>query len=532
MTAVPPSPAHPPAPTPAAAGGARRRSRPDERTPVLVGVGQATQRLDDPAAADEPVDLLARAAAAAADDSGVGRALLDHLDTVVVAELICWRYPDPGALLARRLGLGPVRTVVTTVGGNSPQMALGRAAAAIAAGACDVVLLGGVECMHTRWRARRVEPKVHLAWTHAEDPPCPEVWGDARPGTNGYEMAHMALAPVHIYPLFETARRGAAGRDATTHAVVISELWARFAAVAAENPYAWSQVPWTAEEIRTPGPDNRLVAAPYTKRMCANLGVDQAAAVLCCSYGTARAAGVPDDRLVFPLASAEAHDHWWFSERWSLASSPAIAFAGRAALAAAGRDVDDVARFDLYSCFPSAVQLAADALGLALDDPRPFTVTGGLAFAGGPGNNYSTHAIARMVEACRADPGSVGLVSALGWYATKHAVGLYATTPPDGGFRLVDDLQARVDALPRRRVAAGYAGEATIEATTVVVDRDGAPTHAILAALTPDGRRALATSTDADVAGAMIDEAWEGRVVQLRPDGDTNRLDPVGVRAP
>jgi len=136
--------------------------------------------------------------------------------------------------------------------------------------------------------------------------------------------------------------------------------------------------------------------------------------------------------MVFPLAGADAHDHYHFTERDRLDRSPAVRAASFAALDAAGIGLDDVARFDLYSCFPSAVQITMGSLGLvgpAGGDARPLTVTGGLGFAGGPANNYPTHAIARMVEELRADPGSIGLVHAIGWYATKHSVGLYSTTP-------------------------------------------------------------------------------------------------------
>jgi acetyl-CoA C-acetyltransferase len=340
----------------------------------------------------------------------------------------------------------------------------------------------------------------------------------------------MAMAPTHIYPLLETAVRARAGRGVDEHQTYVSELWSRFAAVSATNPHAWSTTPYSAEEIRTPSPDNRVVTFPYTKRMCANIDVDQAAALLLCSYEAARDAGVPHERLVFPLAGADAHDRFFFSERWSLAESPAIGLAAKAALRSAGLTVDDVGRFDLYSCFPSAVQIAMGALGLAGpdgDDERSLTVTGGLAFAGGPANNYSTHAIAAMVEACRRDPGSIGFVSALGWYVTKHSIGVYSSRPPKTGFTRVDtdEAQSEVDAHPGRAVAGAYDGEATIEATAVVVEREGTPTVAIVSALTLDGRRALANSRDLDVMESMIREPWEGRRVHLRTDGSTNTID-------
>jgi acetyl-CoA C-acetyltransferase len=500
----------------------------DPRTPVLVGAGQVMQRLDDSSQAREPIDLLADAARAADADTGSNRSVLGTLDTIAVVDMVSWKYPDPGALLGRRLGVEPRTTMTTTLGGNSPQLLVNELAATVGRGEARAVLIGGAECVYTRWRARR-EPKTWLDWTRADDPPCPKVIGDPRPGTNDYEMAHSALAPTHIYPLFETALRGAHGRDVDDHQQVVSELWSMFAAVSARNPYAWSPVPYSAEEIREPSPDNRVVTFPYVKRMCANIDVDQGAAVLLCSYEAARDLGVPDERLVFPLAGADTHDHFFFSERESLAASPGIAVAGRAALEAAGAGADDVARFDLYSCFPSAVEIAMQALELRGPDggdTRPLTVTGGLAFAGGPANNYPTHAIAAMADACRQDPGSVGLVSAIGWYVTKHSIGLYSATPPKHGFTRVDPArtQGEVDALPRRDPAGAYEGSATVEATAVVVERDGTPTLAIVSTLTPDGRRALANTRDAEAMTDMTEKAWEGRTVKLRTDGTVTVL--------
>jgi len=497
----------------------------DLRTPVLVGVGQASQRVADPADALEPVDLLADAARLALAD---GSSALT-VDTVAVAEIISWRYPDPGALLARRLGIEPRTTVLTSTGGNSPQMLVNRLGTAITAGEHDVVLLGGVECMYSRRRARRIDPNAWLEWSRPDDPPCPNVWGDTRPGTSQYEMAHRALAPTQVYPLFETALRHARDESVEEHQRVVASLWSHLAAVAAGNPYAWSPVAYSPDEIRVPAPDNRMAVFPYTKRMCANLDVDQAAAVVLCSYEAARAAGVPADRMVFPHAGADAHDHYFVTERADLGASTAIGIASRAALDAARVGLDDVARFDLYSCFPSAVQMALGSLGLAGPDggdDRPITVTGGLPFAGGPGNDYVTHSIAAMVEACRRDPGAIGLVTALGWYATKHSVGVYSSEPPADGFRAVDPsvTQAVVDALPAREPAGLLDGDGTVEATSVAFDRDGAPTMAIVSLLLPDGRRALANTVDPDVMLAMCEDAWEGRTVGIRADGDTNVL--------
>jgi acetyl-CoA C-acetyltransferase len=494
----------------------------DPRTPVVVGVGQTSQHTE-PSAARSPIELFEDAARLAADDAGHG--LLARVDTVAVVQIVSWPYPDPGAFVARRLAIEPRTTVVSTVGGNSPQLLVNEVGARVLGGDADVVLLGGAETIHTRWGAR-TEPRVQLAWESGDDPPCTDVVGDPRPGVSDYETAHGAFAPTSIYPLFETALRGAAGRGIDEHQRAVSELWATFSEAAATNPDAWSRTPYSAEQIRTVTPENRMVCFPYPKLMCANIVVDQAAAVLLCSYETARAAGVPDDHLVFLHAGADGHDHWYITERDTLCDAPGLGVVARDALAAAGVALDDVARFDFYSCFPSAVQFAQRALALDGDD-RPLTVTGGLGFAGGPVNNYPTHAIARMVDLLRADPGSFGFTTALGWYATKHSAAVWSTTPPRERFVRVDPAttQAKVDALPRREPAGLVDGEMVVEASSVAVERDGTPSLAIVAGLTPSGERALANSRDVDLMRALMEEPWEGRKVTVTNDGTTNRVE-------
>lgn len=499
----------------------------DARTPVLVGVGQSEQRVA-PTEAREPVALWADAARAADADAGGG--LLARVDVVAAVQIVSWPYPDASAAVARQLGITPRHTVASTVGGNSPQLLVNEMADRIGAGACDVVLIGGAEAMHTRRRARR-EDRSQLDWIVPDDAPCGDVIGEDKEPSNAVEVAHGAIAPVIVYPLLETALRAAAGRDTASHQAHLGALWSHFAAVSATNPHAWSRVAYTAAEIAVATPDNRMVTAPYTKRMCANIDVDQGAAVLLCSYEAARAAGVPDDKLVFLHAGADAHDHWYVIERPSLARSVAIGAVVHDALGAAGLGVDDVARFDLYSCFPSAVELALGSIGIpgpTGGDDRPLTVTGGLAFAGGPVNNYPTHSIAAMAEALRADPGSVGVTTALGWYATKHSAGVWSTRPPAAGYARVDPktTQARVDAVPAHPVVDRHDGPATIEATSVPMTREGTGERAIAVVRTPAGARTMAFSDDGALADAMAREAWEGRSVRLHHDGTVNRMTP------
>jgi acetyl-CoA C-acetyltransferase len=251
--------------------------------------------------------------------------------------------------------------------------------------------------------------------------------------------------------------------------------------------------------------------------MNSNNDVDQGAALLICSVERARSLGVPEDRWIFPHAGTDCHEHPFVSNRWTLASTPAIAAGGRRALELAGLGIDDIEIIDLYSCFPSAVQLGAASLGLGLE--RQLTRTGGLCFAGGPWNNYVMHGIATVMKELRERPGASGLVWANGGYATKHAFGVYGTTPPAAGFRH-DHPQAEVDAGPKRKAArpVDAAGPARVEGYTVMFGRDAADT-AFAACLLADGRRAWGTSTDADLLTAMCEGEWVGREVQLDAAG-------------
>ena len=493
--------------------------------PAVAGCGEVVQHAvagDDVLGA---LDLAVEAARRAGADAG-GR-LLERVEVVASVMSISLRHPDPGGLVADQLGLKGVRTLQTRIGGNLPQYLLNDLGAEIAAGRLDVALVVGVENVHSRKKAV-AEAVAELDQPLPAGEPAPMV-GDDKPGWSNDEAVHQAALPNVVYPLFESALRAAAGRGLEEHRRVVSELWARFAAVSGTRAAAWSQKAWSAEEIRTPSPANRMVTYPYTKLMCANIYTDQAAAILLCSPEAARAAGVADERLVYLHAGADGADRQFFTERWSLAESPGLRATSGDALAAAGLGVDDIARFDLYSCFPSAVEMAMKELGLAGadgGDDRPLTVTGGLSFFGGPGNNFVTHSIAAMVDACRADPGSLGMVTALGYFLTKHSAGIYSSQPPERGYVRADPAatKAKIEATPAREAAGAHSGPATVETSAVIYNREGEPALGVLATLTPDGRRALANTTEVSALGSMVSEEWAGRAVELTTDGTVNRL--------
>ncbi len=477
------------------------------RTPVLVGVAQVEQRERDPLRAREPLDLMTNAVKLAAEDAG-SRELLARADSLRVIRGV-WPYHDPGRAVAQRIGAAQAKSAITPYGGNFVQTTLNKTALEIQAGALDVAILTGAECGYTQARARK--QGVKLQWSEAPGTPDLEI-GHELPMAHDAELKRGVRRPVVMYPVFENALRYARRETIPQHIERVSKLWAGFSAVAAKNPHAWIREAKTAEQIRTPGPDNRMVSFPYPKLMNSNNNVDQGAALILCSVEAAQRLGIAREKWVFPWAGTDAHDHLFVSERDDLRSSPAIRFAGRRALELAGVEPSDLAHVDVYSCFPVAVQVAAQEIGLPLD--RPLTVTGGLTFGGGPLNNYVMHGVARMAEVLRADRGKIGLCTANGGYLTKHAFVVYSTEPPERPFRH-EDLQSRVDATPRRQALVDYEGEATIESYTVEFESD-APALGHAACLTPDGKRTWANSPDANVAAAMTREEFCGKRVRVK----------------
>lgn len=502
----------------ALAGAAPRKAGPvlhhasgqtlDPNTPVLVGAGQLVQR---DGGTQDPVALSVQALLRAAEDSGVGADLLRAADAVYAVASASWTYRDQAALVAEGVGAKRAQTVQSSrFGGDGAQLLINTAAQSIVDGEASVVLLSGAEAGATLAAADGTPD-----WPVQPDDVTPsKVIGTDKQATHQAEAAVGLGAPIYMYALLETAVRGSLGRDPKEHQQAIGELWSRFSAVAAGNPYAWQPQERSASEIATPSAENRMVSAPYTKLLCANLQVDLASGLIMCSAAAAEAAGVPQEKWVFLHAGASGHDEWFVSERASLAASPAINALGQAAMSHAGVTPDDLTHVDLYACFTSAVQIAARELGLSTE--RELTVTGGLTFGGGPGNNYGSHAVATLVQRLRDEPAAFGLSTSLGWFVTKHALGIYSATPPRQAYQHLRPVIAHP---PARPVRSAYAGPGVVEAYTVPYDRDGEPEAGVLSVLTPDGARVLLRSTAPEVVAALVDGDPLGRPVTVAEDG-------------
>lgn len=486
----------------------------DPRTPVVVGVGVATQSVDEPGGGLEPIELMVAATRAAAGDAG-SDAVLAEIGRVAVPAGN-WRYSDPGRLVAERVGAPAARTSLVQVG--IPQQTLfDDAYRAIRDDGLDVALVVGGEAMRRATIARR-------AGLEASETEQPGATPDDLQVPTGEIITRVEIeggiaSPMAPFALIDTALRAAEGRSIDEHRDEIARLYAGFSRVAATNPHAAFPTPRDATFLREPSEKNRPMAFPYNKWHCAQMNVDQAGAVLICSLAAARRLGIDGSRLVFPHVALESSLSVPISQRAHLHRWPSMEVLGAAAEAHLGYALSAIGAVELYSCFPAAVRVQQRALGLPVDGVP--TITGGEAFAGGPWNNFVLQTTAAMVEHVRTTPGEPGLVTTLSGLMNKPGLAVYSTEPGPAPL-LVDDLVERAGAATdRRTVVEAYAGRATVATYTVFYDGLD-PVRTTVIADTPAGDRCVAACDDPDLAARVTREELVGAPIVV--DGTTFRV--------
>jgi acetyl-CoA C-acetyltransferase len=501
----------------------------DPRAACIVGVARRTWHRDDPdvaaagGQAPEPLDMWEETARAAADDAGLSAALAT-LESIDVVYSQSWQYDDAVARLAARLGASPRRGRYSGIGGSVPHVLASNVARDMASGDLDLALVVGAEALATVRALKKAGEKPQWSFRPTERRPFPmEMEFDPS------EISHAVFEAYLTFALFDNARRAHLGRGLDAHRAAIGAVMSRMTDVAAASPHAWFPLARTADEIAGASADNRMVAYPYTKLMTSIMDVDMAAALVIASAEKADSLGVPEEKRVYLRGSGYAEDPAHVAGHVELWRSPRLAAASSAALAGAGIGIDEVAHFDFYSCFASSICFALDTLGLAEDDARGVTVTGGLPYHGGPGSNYMTHSLAAMAESLRADPGSYGIVSGVGMHMQKHAFGLWSTTPP---VRAGDDVVSGSGganrghsrrAMEEVEIVGSPSGSATVAAYTVLHGRDGTPERAVLVCDLPQGGRCYALLDGGPDALALAEsEELVGKRVILKPDDQLN----------
>ena len=473
---------------------------------VLVGVGVAMRHEEDWTQALEPIDLMLEAVRSAGADTGAAASLAEV--GMVAIPHGRWRYRNPSGEIARTIGATSATTIVSSVG-VLQQTLIADACQAIVEGRVDSALVAGADAGFRLLRAKRSGMRAEERDQDDEPDVRLEPKAELR---HPAEVAAGLVMPVGLYALMESARRAAAGLSVDAHRDLLAARYARFSEIAAANVDAWTRSPLDAGTIRDAGPRNPMQAFPYTRAHCSSWNVDQAAALLFCSAECAAARGIDRSRWIFPVASAESNHMVALSQRADLIRSPGAELTARAVLEIGGVAVEDIDLVELYSCFPVAVDAFADPLGLPTD--RDLTITGSMAFAGGPYNNYFFQATARAATLLRQGTGRTALLSCVSGILTKQAFALWSINPPRNGFIRRDVTAEVAAATAELPVVESYTGGGQIVGCTVLHVRGTAP-RAVALIDTDGGTRALAVSDAAEVVEGMEHDEWVGRRVTV-----------------
>lgn len=482
----------------------------DPRTPVLVGAAAINQRADDPTELSEPLDLMAEALEAAAEDAG-SKALLSGVDCIWSTRGF-WSYSDPGRLLAARFGAASVRTVIAEIGILQTTV-LGRAAQSIAEGRSEIAMIVGAEARDRSSRLQRQGLDVPL--TVQEDEPPAEVLQPSAEIMGQLEIDLGLITPTIQYSLIDNAIRGNEGQSIADHRAELGALWGDFNRVAVANPDAWNREALSPEAIAFESASNRMLSFPYTKSLVSQWNVNQSAGLILCSLEKAQSLGLDSKRFIYPMAVIDSEHMVTLSERRDLHRSPGFQLAGERALAQVRRTASDIEHLELYSCFPAAVRIQQREF--CIDPSRTVTQTGGMTFGGGPLNNFVLQSWAKMVEVLRADPGSTGLVTAISGLITKQGVSILGPEPTTA-FRHEAVTAEAAKAQATVVVDSSATGRARVVSYTVSMGRDVAQ-GLILFCDFEDGRRALRVVTDSDLAAEAMQKEFCGREVDLGVDG-------------
>jgi acetyl-CoA C-acetyltransferase len=478
----------------------------------VIGASQQTVRDGN---APEPLvswEQRAREAAALAGAEDV----LQHIDSLQVVYCQSWPYDDPAGRLAAALGASPWHRFYSGIGGTTPQELMNQTAESMRAGELELALICSAEALATARVAKKAGER--LPWSHRKSSPFP--WEPPHPS----ELAHEVLQAWETFPLWDTARRAKHAASLADDATEAATMMAAMSVVAAGNPHAWRPTVLDAATIGTATAENRYVGWPYTKHEVAVMDVDMSAAVLLATREKADALGIDEDRRLYLSGWAYAEDPASIAARADMSKSFAMSVVGEHALAHAGVGLGDIDAFDLYSCFPSSLRFACDAMGLAIDDPRGLTLTGGLPYAGGPASGYQMHAIVAAFDRVygSARPSRV-MITGVGMHMAKHVTGIWSSaaeptrTPPDPVA-----VQAEVDAQqPRRNLLTTWSGPATVCAYTVAHGRDGSPQQGLVVLDTEEGR-ALARVHKASLLVDAESRELVGQPVTVTTGGGRN----------
>ncbi len=477
--------------------------------PCIIGVAQKTWRQDD-GDAPHPLHQNIEVAKKPLADCG-NPAILDCIDELDVVRSLSWHYDDLPGAIAAALGLRKGERKLSGMSGTGPQRFICDAAEKILRGERRAVLVTGGEALATLKRAKKLGRP--LDWPKAHSKPEYPFEDPIHPS----EISHDIRQAYTTFAILDSARRAHLGLTPEENRRQEAAMMARLSARAAENPLAWFRKAHTADSLFKLTDNDRMVASPFSRNTMAFMDVDMAAAIIITSHRLADELGIPAHKRIYLQGWGYAKEPPYIAQRPELFHSPAMHAACDQAFAMAGKALADIDFLDIYSCFASNMNFTRDVLGIADDDPRSLTVTGGLPYFGGPGNNYTTHSIAAMVELLRENSGSSGLVTGVGMHMTNHSFAIYSSVPQ--AINTVSPGEAENKSV---EITAQADGPAVIVGYTVMHTKTDQ--YALAVCELESGARCYARCDDPEMVNCMEQEEWVGRAVQLRCDNGVNTI--------
>jgi len=514
----------------------------EDNFPIIVGVGQVVDHWDgaDESFAPSPISLVTQAIDRACEDAGIG-ADKSAIETLAVIRSFAdslHRPFDPfgkpkhlPATITKAAGLTPDKIIYSSAGGEQPQALVNELSEAIFKGEIKVAMIAGSEALAALKTA--LKSKIKLDWSSEEDAEIDDR-GKKTDFISAYEIANGMGLPPQTYAAMEQALRARLKMSKAEYLGYMAQICEGLSKTASENPYAQFPQVMGADFLSTPSKKNFPVCDPYLKWHVAQDSVNQGSALILTSVGHARDLGIDPDKWIYLHGYSDVKDKL-ISERPDLSKSKAVELALYGAIESANISQGDIAYRDIYSCFPMVVHLAAEALEL---DPTQavMSVTGGLPFFGGAGNNYSTHAIACMVEVLRADREAYGLILANGGFISKESAGIYSAKAPETwGTISSEHLQQEIDVQPEQTFL-NEDCEAVIEAYTLRHNRYGVD-HAYIFARNDQGRVMATIPADHRATMKALQSAKNpvGQPVKITHQNGRNHVantNPIGADMP
>ena len=504
-----------------------------DHTPIIVGSAQHSEPLTtDQPKLSSPMDLAGIAARGALSDAG-GRCQASDVDCIAMVRMFsdtapAWRCPfggsnNPPGSIAKRLGIRPSKLIYSASAGTQPMELLIELMGDIARGETKMALLAGSEAIGSQRYAQR--RNIELDWQEHIDLPM-----DERRQINTIhspqELAANLYLPMQVYALIENLRAHQRGLDRQQLDASMGQLLSGLSRVAANNPHAVRQQAYSAEAISSPANNNYELSLPYRKLQVSQDAVNQSAALLITSVGHARKLGIDESKWVSVQAYAYAHDIA-LTQRQDIGRSSAMQSVLNAVTEQTGNTAKDFQHIDIYSCFPCAVDAACEVLGLPSDGSVDLTVTGGLPYFGGPGNNYCTHSMAEMVQQLRQSRGQ-GLVTANGGALSKHAAVVLATEPGNFGPDWLDNnLQRNSTSLETANIPAiDYCDQPTAGSIVTYTFIPGKKTcdRVLVIGETDNGQRFLAINEESEVCKWVSQHNPIGRRINITTENDSHRF--------